>query len=44
LSEELNMMLSKETKSFESNFNTDDEDDTDEVKVSNLNDDDELPF
>jgi hypothetical protein len=44
LSEELNMMLSKETKSFESNFESDDEDDTDEVEVSNLDDDDELPF
>lgn len=44
LSEEINMMRTETTKSFESDYESDDDDDTDDVEVSNLDDDDELPF
>lgn len=44
LSEEINMMRTETTKSFESDYESDDDDDTDDVEVSNLEDDDELPF
>jgi len=40
LTEEINMMRTETTKSFESDYNDDD----DGVEVSNLDDDDELPF
>jgi hypothetical protein len=45
LTEEINMMRNETTKSFESDYNDSDDDDFDGgVEVSNLDDDDELPF
>ena len=45
LAEEINMMRTETTKSFESDYNDNDDDDYDnDPEVSNLDDDDELPF
>ena len=44
LTEEINMMRTETTKSFESDYNNDDDDYDNDVEVSNLDDDDELPF
>jgi len=46
LSEEINMMRTETTKSFESDYNNDDDDEDfdNDVEVSSLDDDDELPF
>jgi hypothetical protein len=44
LSEEINMMRNESTKSFESEYSTDTDDEAEDVEISSLEDDDELPF
>jgi hypothetical protein len=44
LSEEINMMRNESTKSFESTYSADTNDEDVDVEISSLDDDDELPF